>query len=193
MADANSTWSKIAGTLHIHTYYLGIILVLFLVGHSWLAEHDARLKADAVVKAAQTQINSLQQTIADRDKQAQQTVAPTIKIIHDTVTVPQAIQNIPDVVVKPLQAPIVPAPNNAMLIPEPDVIPIFDQLADDKVCRVLLTTANADALDQKKIIGEKDDQIVALKKKPGFWKRIGGVAKAVGIGIGIGVIAAKYL
>ncbi len=195
MADTNltSTWNKIAGTLHIHAYYLGIIGVLLLVGHSWLAEHDARLKADEIVKAAQSQIVSLQQTIAERDKQAKQTIAPIVKIIHDTATVPEAIKSIPSAVIKPLQSPIVPAPNNAMLIPEPDVLPIFDQLADDKVCRTMLATADADALDQKKIISQKDDQIVALKKKPNVWHRIASTAKDIGIGVVVGIAIAKYL
>ena len=180
-------------TWHIHSYYLGIILVLALFGYSWIKEHDARLLADQTVKLAQTQIQSLQQQIADRDKQAQQTVAPIVKIIHDTVTVPQAIKQIPNVVTQPLKTPIVSAPNNAVLIPEPDVLPIFDQLADDKVCRPLLAAAQQDQLDQVNIIKEKDNQIVALKKKPGFWHRVTGVAKAVGTGIGIGVLLAKYI
>lgn len=180
-------------TWHIHAYYLGIILAAVLLGYSWIKEHDARLAADAAVKTAQVQIQTLQQQIADRDKQVQQTVAPIVKIIHDTVTVPQAIQQIPNVVVQPLKAPIVPAPNNAVLIPEPDVIPVFDQLADDKVCRPLLTAAQQDLVDQKNISNQKDDQIAALKKKPGFWHRVSTVAKQVGTGIGIGIVLAKYI
>lgn len=187
MADTTkSTWP-------IHAYYLGIILVAVLFGYSWIKEHDARLVADAAVKTAQVQVQSLQQQIADRDKQVQQAVAPIIKIIHDTTTVPQAIKQIPNIVVQPLKTPVVSAPNNAVLIPEPDVIPVFDQLADDKICRPLLSAAQQDELDQVNIIKQKDDQIVALKKKPGFWHRVGGVAKQVGIGIGIGVLVAKYI
>lgn len=188
MADTTQT-----RTWPIHAYYLGLVAVAVLLGYSWLKEHDQRLLADQQVRTAQVQINSLQQQIADRDKQAQQTVAPIIKIIHDTVTVPEAIKQIPNIVVQPLKTPIVSALNNAVLIPEPDVLPIFDQLADDKVCRPLLAAAQQNELDQTGIIKQKDDQIVALKKKPGFWKRVGGVAKQVGIGIGIGVLVAKYI
>ena len=187
MADTTkSTWP-------IHAYYLGIILVALLFGYSWVKEHDARLVADQAVKTAQVQVQSLQQQIADRDKQVQQQVAPIVKIIHDTTTVPQAIKQIPNIVVQPLKAPVVSAPNNAVLIPEPDVIPVFDQLADDKICRPLLAATQQDLVDEKNIEKQKDDQIVALKKKPGFLHRVGEVAKQVGIGIGIGVLVAKYI
>jgi hypothetical protein len=169
-----------------HLIWVGIVAASLIGFYSWRAEHDARIQAEATIKIAQSQITTLQQSIADRDKQAAIQVAPIIKIIHDTVTVPQAIQNLPQVINQPLPVPVVAAPNNAVLIPEPDVLPLFNQVADDKVCRVELTTAQADLTDEKAIVAQKDTEIVALKKKPSFWHRALTTAKTVGIGIGIG-------
>jgi hypothetical protein len=170
-----------------HLVWVVGVAIAVVAFYSWRAEHDQRLIAEQAVKAAEVQVKTLQQSIADRDKAAAVQVAPIVKIIHDTVTVPQAIANLPAVVNQPLPVPVVPQPNNAVLIPEPDVLPLFNQVADDKVCRIQLDTTTKDLTDTKAIVVQKDDEIKALKKPKGFWRRVGGTMKAVGIGIGIGV------
>jgi hypothetical protein len=169
-----------------HAIWIVAAIVGGIAFHSWIAEHDQRLKAEQQQKISETNVKSLQQQIADRDKQTAAQVAPVVKIIHDTVTVPQAIANLPAVVNQPLPTPVIPQPNNAVLIPEPDVIPLFQQVADDRVCRALLATANQDLTDQKGITKQKDDEISALKKPKGFWKRVASTAKVIGISAGIG-------
>jgi hypothetical protein len=184
-------------TLDIKHFILSHLIWVVLVSaaiigfYAWRGEHDARIQAEATVKAAQGQIQTLQQGIADRDKQAAIQVAPIIKIIHDTVTVPQAVAALPQIVNAPLPAPVVIQPNNAVLIPEPDVLPLFNQVADDKVCRIQLDTTTKDLTDTKAIVVQQTTEIVALKKKPSFWHRVGGTLKTIAIGVGIGVAIAK--
>jgi hypothetical protein len=183
-------WKHYALTHLIYIVAIGIGIIAF---HSWSAEHTARMQAEATVKAAQVQVQTLQTQIAARDTQTQIAVAPIVKIIHDTVTVPQAIAALPQVVNQPLPVPVVQQPNGSVIIPEPDFLPLFTQVADDKVCRELLTTSQADLTDTKAIVVQKNVEITALQKKPAFWKRVTGTLKTVGIGIGIGVILGSRL
>lgn len=166
-----------------------ILVGVGLVGiHAYQQEHDARLLSDQAIKVAEVQVKSLQQSIADRDKQTQAQVAPIVKIIHDVSTPAQAVAALPKVIDLPV--PVIAQPNNAVLIPAPDVVPIFAAVADDKVCRALLTTANQDLGDTKNIVVQKDVEITALKKPKSFWHRVGGTLKSVGVGIGIGIALA---
>lgn len=186
-------------TFNLSTFILSHMLWIIAIGvgligyHSWLVEHDQRIAAQAAITSAESQVKTLEQEIQQRDQQTAQAVAPIVKIIHDTVTVPQAIAALPQVVNQPLPAPVLPAPNNAVIIPEPDIIPLFDQVADDKVCRQLLTTSQADFLTETSIVTQKNAEIVALKKKPKFWSRVKSTLKVLGIGAAIGVGVAKYI
>lgn len=176
-----------------HAIWIALAGASIVGFNSWKAEHDSRLIAEQQIKISQTQVQTLQQQIADRDKQTVATVAPIVKIIHDTVTAPQAIAALPQVVNQPLPAPIVPQPDNSVIIPEPDVLPLFNQVADDKVCRVQIDALTKDYNDQKAIVEQKDVEIKALTKKPSFWHRVGSTLKKVGIGVAIGLAIAKYI
>ena len=171
-----------------HAVYIGIGIAVFVGYREWRAEFTARIIAEQQMKINEAQVKSLQQAISDRDKAAAVQVAPIVKIIHDVQTPAQAVAALPQVVNTPLPQPVQIQPNNSVLIPEPDVLPIFNQVADDKVCRIQLDTATKDLTDTKNIVVQKDAEIVVLKKKPSFFKRVTGVAKAVGIGVGIGLL-----
>jgi len=156
----------------------------------WKSEHDARLLAVQEQKVSDAHVQSLQQAVADRDKLAAQQVAPIVKIVHDTQTVPQAVNSFPDVMTQPL--PLSPAPlNGGIFFPAPDVIPLFQQVADDKVCRVQLDTATKDLTDTRSTVKERETEIAELKKPTKFWTRTKQFAKVVGIGIGIGFVLGK--
>jgi hypothetical protein len=177
-----------------HHFLWAVLLIGSLLGYkSWRDEHEARVAADAVVKTSQTQIQTLQEQIAARDKAAAVQQAPIIKIIHDTTTVQQAAQALPSILTAPLPKPIVVNPDNSVEVPEPDVLPLFDVVADDRLVNIQLATANSDLIAEKGIVAQQAAEIVALKKKPSFWHRVGGTAKAVGIGIGIGVVIGAKL
>src|SRR6266852_4627908 len=71
-----------------HLIWIGIAIAAGIGFYSWKGEHDARLLAGQEQKLAEAQVKTLQQQIADRDKQTAAAVAPIIKIIHDVQTVP---------------------------------------------------------------------------------------------------------
>jgi hypothetical protein len=163
-----------------------VLAVSGVIGwHYWLQEHDARVAADNAIKVQEATVKSLQQQIVDRDAQAAKQQQVIVKVVHDTVTPAQAVQNLPQVVTAPLPAPVTATPMGDMLIPQPDVMPIFQQLADDKICRSQLDTCTQDLNDTKAIVAAKDTEIVALKKKPTFWHRIGHDLKVLAIGAGV--------
>jgi hypothetical protein len=176
-----------------HLIWIVCIATLLLGFHSWQKEHDARLLANQEEKLAEAQVKTLQQGIVDRDKQTVTAVAPIVKIIHDVKTVPEVIGALPTVMTQPLPAPVIPAPNGGITIPEPDVLPLFQQVADDKVCRVQLDTATKDLADTKGIVTQRDNEIITLKKKPSFWARTKSTVKILGIGIGIGLALGSKL
>jgi hypothetical protein len=177
---------------HLHLSYIIGIAVLALTtwygGHVLLQEHDARVQAEATIKVSEAQIKTLQQQIADRDAQAQKQQQVIVKVIHDTTTPQQAVNAMPDIVNVPLSKPVTLDTTGDMVIPPADIIPIFDQLADDKLCRSQLATASADLTDTKAIVVQKDNEIAGLKKKPSFWKRVKSDAEKVGIGMAISAI-----
>jgi hypothetical protein len=173
-----------------HLIWVIGVSIAVVAFYSWKAEYSARLQAEAQIKVSEAQVRTLQQSIADRDKQTQQQVAPIVRIIHDVQTPAQAVAALPKVL--DLPTPVIPQANNAVLIPAPDIVPIFTAVADDKVCRALLGTSQQDLTDTRGIVKQKDDEITALKKPQGFWKRVGGTMKAVGVGIGIGIVLGTH-
>jgi hypothetical protein len=174
-----------------HIVWIVLATATVIGFNSWRSEHDARLIAQQTIKTSEAQVSLLQKQIADRDAQAVQQAAPIVKIIHDVQTVPQAVAALPQVVNQPLPEPVVRQPDNSVLIPQPDVIPLFQQVADDKICRIQVNALIGDVADQKAIVKQKDGEVAALKKPKSFWRRTGGVLKLVGIGIGIGVTIAR--
>jgi hypothetical protein len=178
-APPTSTW-------HFHIFYLVIILMLCFGGHEFIQEHDARMAAENQIKISQVTITDLQQQIVARDKQATAAQKVIVKVIHDVQTPAQAVSALPAVVTEPLPAPVTSNTSGDMIIPAADVVQIFDQLGDDKLCRSELVTASADLADTQAIVVQQTTEIKALKKKPSFWKRVKHDAKLIGIGTAIG-------
>jgi hypothetical protein len=173
-------------TWKFHLVYLIIFAILALGTREWISEHDLRVRAEDSIKASEAQVKSLQQQIADRDTAAQKAQQVIVKVVHDTTTPAQAVEAMPEVVNAPLPKPATLDATGDMVIPPPDVIPIFDQLADDKLARSQLATCTADLTDEKSIAAQQTAQIAVLKKKPSFIKRLGHDLKLVGTGAVIG-------
>jgi hypothetical protein len=95
----------------------------------------------------------------------------------------QAIAAIPDVSSLPLNTR--PAADGGVTV---DAVPLFQELAQCKEDAVALASCKQVDAQKDQIISEQKTEIVALKKKPSFWKRVKSTAKAVGIGIGIGAL-----
>jgi len=159
-----------------HVFYIIIIAVGLIAFRSWLQEHDARVLAEQTVKQQQS-------LIADITQQAAQKVRVVTKVVHDAVTPTQVVAAIPSLTGLPLATREIPGdPVNVTVAAQP----LIQLAGDDKTARIQL-----EACQQ---IGEaKDKQIEALKKKPAFWKRVEGTLKAVGVGVGIGLLLSTHL
>jgi hypothetical protein len=69
-----------------------------------------------------------------------------------------------------------------------DYLPLIDLLGQAKVDKTNLDACTVDLQNETAIVAAKQDEIVALKRKPSLLHRIGSVAKAVGVGIGVGLL-----
>lgn len=181
--------SKIFGNLDYrhwiltHLVWIVAVAVGLLAGRIALQEHDARVLADATVKADQANIVTLQQHIAATDAAAAQKVQTVVKIVHDVTTPAQAIPAIPQLTDVPLNSrPSVDNPAQVSV----DAVPLVQLLGQCKEDSVNLTKCQSDLTDQKAIDAKKDDEIKALKKKPSFTHRLKKDLEFAGICIGIG-------
>ena len=170
-----------------HLIWIALAAGLLVGFRSWRAEHDARLAAEKSIAVSQATVKSLQDQITQRDAASAKQVQTIVKVVHDVQTPQQAVAALPQVVTAPLPAPVVAGANGVVTIPALDVLPLFAQLGDDKICRAELTTANADLVTEKAINTQLTGQIAILKKKPSFFHRLGSTMKKVGIGVGIGI------
>ena len=168
-----------------HLIWVAAVSVALVLGHSYIVEHDARVVADAQIKISETTVASLQAQIVATNAAAAQKVQVITKIVHDVATPPEAIAAVPQLTDVPLNARVIP--NNPVQI-SVDYLPLIDLLGQAKVDKTNLDACTVDLQNETAIVTAKQTEIVALKKKPSFWKRVGGVAKAVGVGIGIGML-----
>lgn len=200
-----------------HWFWLIFIGLGLVFAHSWLTEHDARLQADAQVKVSEANvavlqkqvvsndadIASLKQQMAQSDAEARKQVETLTALVASVRTTPQAAKGIAQMTDDKVQ-PVAQA-NGDVVIPQPQVIPLFQELAQGKEDAVNLQACKADLVTQQAItaktqdsltaeqgiVKEKDTEIVALKKKPGFWHRVCSTLKQVGIGLVVGDAAGK--
>jgi Tfp pilus assembly protein FimV len=197
-----------------------VLVVVGLVGiHYWQAEHDARAKAEATVKVDETQVATLQQAItqnnqsiaalqtqmAARDQQNATIIASLANAKQQAVTTPQQVTVLATEAKLPQPITSI-ADSSDWRLPQADVEPLFSQVNTGLQAQANLTTCQADLTDEKTLaatqaktisdetqqIALKDNEIVALKKKPSFFKRIGSTMKAVGVGIGIGILVVVH-
>lgn len=174
-------WLKANAVKHLEA--LAIAGALVFAGCMWLREHDARIQADAQVKTAQSAIDGLQKQQAQVAQAAKSQVVILQKEAAAVQTPAQAITA--------LQSPALPVPANSApldvtaLPSAPDkvavsALPLFQDLNTCKQDEVNLGACTQELTIQKQIDTQKDTEITALKKKPGFWTRLVKGAKVVG-------------
>ena len=159
-----------------HIFYFVLFGVGLYAAHAWLAEHDLRMASDAKVNAAQDQIKSLQASAAAQVQQVR-------TIVVQAKTPAQQIAVIPKLESAPLDARLAPPDPSRPTAPpaaEVDLQPLVTNLLACKECEIKLTECQQES-------AQKDVQIVALKKKPAFWKRVASTAKVIGISAGVGI------
>jgi hypothetical protein len=170
---------------HLHFGWLIGVLILDLVGfvgvHAWVQEHDARVVAEAQAKVSETAIKTLQQEIADNDAKAQQQIVTLQMMIRQVKTPVQVVAALPQVLPQPLPVAPTVLPNQSIVLPAPDVLPLFQDLAQGKQDSVSLAACKSDLTAETAIAVQKQDEIVALKKKPKFWKSVTHDLKIIGI------------
>lgn len=174
--------------LKTHLFYVILIAVGIFAFHAWLQEHDQRVEAQTTVRESAARVKDLEaqvtavKTAADAKVKQLQTAAQAVK------TPSQAIAAIPDVSNLPLN--IRPLPDNSVSV---DPVQLYQELAACRVTEVKLDACQKTAELKEGVIKEKDNTITALKRKPGFWKRLGGQAKSGSIFISVGIAIAKVL
>ena len=173
-----------------HLFYILLIAGAVVGAHVWLQEHDARVKADGVIKQLEVVVATLQQQIAANDAQAAVKVVTITKVVHAARTPAQVVQALPKITEVPLEARVaVDNPSQVSV----DALPLVTLLGQGKVDAVNLAACTVDLQAEKTIVVAKDSEIVALKKKPKFLKRVLGIAKTVGVGVGIGLLISGHL
>jgi hypothetical protein len=173
-----------------HLVWVVGIAVALVIGHSYLAEHDARLLADAQIKISEANVKALTDQIAATNAAAAQKVQVVTRIVHDAATPAQVVEAVPQLTDVPLHTRV--APDNPVQV-SVDALPFINLLGQAKTDAINLAACRDNLKAETAIVDAKQTEIVALKKKPSLWKRVGGVAKAVGVGIGIGVLISGHL
>jgi hypothetical protein len=163
--------------LKTHIFYIAIIAMVLISGRVWLQEHDARVLAEQQIKVSEATVKTLQAQIADTQAQADKTIAAIKAKVVIVKTPAQAIAAIPEVSSLPLNSR--PAPDGGVTV---DAVPLFQTLAQCKEDAVQLNACTVNSKAKDDIITQKDLEITALKKKPGFWTRLKSQGKAAIVG-----------
>jgi hypothetical protein len=172
-----------------HLVWVVGIAVALVIGHSYLAEHDARLLADAQIKISEANVKALTDQIAATNAAAAQKVQVVTKIVHDAATPAQVVEAVPQLTDVPLHTRI--APDNPVQV-SVDALPFINILGQAKTDAINLAACQENLKTETAIVDVKQTEIAALKRKPSFWKRLSGTAKTVGIGIGIGLFLGAH-
>lgn len=173
-----------------HLFYLVLIALGAVSAHVWLQEHDARVKAEGVIKEQQTVVATLQQQITISNAQAAAKVKTVVKVVHDVTTPAQVVQAVPELTDVPLNTRLaVDNPSQVSV----NALPLVAVLGQAKADAINLAACQVNLTAEAGIVDAKQKEITALKKKPKFLVRVVGVAKAVGVGVGIGLLLSGHL
>lgn len=174
----------------IHLFYLALVIVLGVMAHVWLSEHDERLLAEQTVKVSkqheadlEAQLKALSSVTAAQVKAVQAKVA-TVK------TVPQAIAAIPELSNLPLNARPIPSMPDDVAV---NAVALTQELGACRTDRIELGSCQQAIVLKDGIIAEEKTQIAALTAKPKFWHRVGSKLKNGSILISIGILVGKVL
>jgi hypothetical protein len=183
--------------------------------YAWRAERDNRIRLDATLKAQQqvidaqaATIKASEQRIAARDAALAQTVAALEKIKAQRPATPEATaqqiaqyMHLPSVPAVVVQAPVpdvptVETPGPRLVFTPAEAEALRKAAVECEECRHELVACRGDAIDmggkitalqtQNKTLTQQRDAAVKAVKGGGFWHRLWGDAKHVGIGIVIG-------
>lgn len=158
--------------LKTHVWYLVVIVVLLLAGRSWITEHDARLLAEQKAALDEQQIKSIQAEAALQVAAIEKEKA-AIRTPQQAVPVIQAF----DPALRPV-APTTTSEGPQSLEVSVDSVQLAKDLESCRIDRVNLAACQKQSQLQQ-------DEVKVLKKKPGFWKRLGHDLKTAAIGVAV--------
>jgi hypothetical protein len=159
-----------------HVPALAVAGVLVFGGRFALMEHDARVKADSATAAAEANVKTLQSQQATVTKTAETRVIVLQQKAAAVDTPAKAIAALPEAApeIKPLALP--DAPDRVSV----EADPLFQDLNQAAQTKVELEACTDNLALQKQIDAEKDIEVKAEKKKPGFFHRLGKGLAVVG-------------
>jgi hypothetical protein len=206
-ASIRLTIELVAGTL--------VLFCAIYFFRTWLTEHDARLKAEASVAAAQKSIDqaSIQlRQLQDADQQRTAQTSAAIEKIKEAAAAqktPQQITNWIPAQLRSLPAPInssfapatpqTPSPSATFVVPGADLDSLKDLISQGQQCAVKLPSVEAavtscqsqvKAVQEQLAEAEMQRDAYKLDLKGGtFWHRVGHDLKAAGIAASVGALA----
>jgi hypothetical protein len=203
----------------VHLEILAAVLVLLagiLAARSWIAEHDARLKAEVTVEAnkkasdvADAKSKSLEAEIVDRDKSAAAREQTMLDAVKNLKTTPQILPYLQSNLAPAASQPIIvtvpaatkdnPVPDAILTLPQADLPALRDRLSKCDTDALGLSTCQADAVSNSArlaLAGEKlsamqnERDAYATELKGGtFWRRTKTALKFIGVGLAVGAAA----
>lgn len=176
-----------------HLFYIILIAMGVVCFRVWLQEHDARVSSDNALKISNSKVQDLQQQIVTVTAQAAQRVQVVTKIVHDATTPSQVVAAVPQLTDVQLNARVAPTLAGAAEAVTVDAQPFVQLLGQCKTDTINLGACQENYKSCQAIVNEREADIAILKKKPSFLHRIGGIAKAVGVGVGIGLLLGGHL
>jgi hypothetical protein len=178
MRQALIDWLKANGGKHAEALVIAGALVFG--GRMYLQEHDARLRADTAVKTAEENVKALtaQQATVQHDVQTK------VVILRDKAaevnTAEKAIAAIPETAPELKAVPLPDAPDMVAV----KAVPLFKELNQGQQCALELQGCQESLALQKQIDAEKDKEVKAEQRKPGFLHRLGKGLKVIGCAAG---------
>jgi cell division protein FtsL len=191
---------------------VAILIVLAIGFRTWLAEHDARIHAEAQVAADQKSFSDAGARIAELKASSDQ-IAAQASAAMDKISAAAASKKTPAQIVRwlPGQLPNLPAPIRSSIptataadpapdatfeVPQADLVALRDTVAKCQADQVALPAAQTQLTDcqaqiklvnaQLTAVSNERDQYKQELKGGTFWQRVRGGAKKVAIGIVIG-------
>lgn len=172
-----------------HLFYIILIVVGVVAFNSWRQEHDARLLADQKVSQNAQLVKSLEDGIASRDSALAAAVKPIQVVVAAAKTPQQVVEAVPKIApelapsldVKAVDATHVQVDSQGFI----GLLGKYETLSKEEAA------CQADYADEQRKTAALTDSVKELKKKPRFWKRVGGTIKQVALGIAAGFILAE--
>jgi hypothetical protein len=188
------------------------LVVLVIVGASWVGAREEAIRAKATVDAQQTviaaaekQAKDLVTAEAERDRLTAVNVAALQAAAAKQVTpaqiaawIPQQLQQLPGTPITlsiPTATAQNPTPDAIARIPQADLPGLRDQIEKCQECGVKLATAQQDATskDQRLLLAGQELSAVSVErdaykkaaKGGGFWSRVKSKGKWFAIGAGV--------